>query len=265
MGKNLPHKIKHVTLGNISNTLTCTSNKKTRSKSDAHQNDDNWYDYTIQIAKESVFAAKHPFIAKEIGVDSFDGENISSIAKRFSILGDVLKKNKDYAQWGRGDEPNAMRHALWSAMICSKHGVDIAMEVGNARETKPDLLNDHSILEPIYLIKEADSMVDQLNNTIGRKIALLNPNKTTKELALLVLDEFWKNGLFTCDIIHDEPNKGWYKINKKTITEEQYLKLKIEINTANNLGINPKMKTRIDKYIKNRNENYVNTMKWIGR
>ena len=80
---------------------------------------------------------------------------------------------------------------------------------GDAHETRPYFDVDKRVYDNK---NDADMATDLLNNKIGRMIGVKYKNRSTKEIALKVLDEFYRNGLYT----YKKGNDGrWYIENVK--------------------------------------------------
>ena len=180
--------------------------------------------------REAAFAFKSPTHAKAAlytGANN-DSHNLSSSADRFAYKYDRLFDNVDeayrdfyYIKQGR----NAIRHTVWQAAITSKYGAQVARDAGDAHETRPYF----DVHKRVYDNEsDADMTTDLLNNKIGRMIGVKYKNRSTKEIALKVLDEFYRNGLYT----YKKGNDGrWYIENVKLPEKffyalyEKYLKL----------------------------------------
>lgn len=94
---------------------------------------------------EVQFALKYPKIALQIGgiqdPSSILNPNISTIASTYqlNLLNPDELSKLGYARndvLGEGGLGNALRHTLWQALITKSFGPDIAIEVGNAHESK---------------------------------------------------------------------------------------------------------------------------------
>ena len=83
-------------------------------------------------------------------------------------------------------------------------------------------------------MKAADTVIDLLNNIIGRRIGKENKGADNKTLALKVIEEFYKEGLWVGITKAD----GSVSIQKETITRKQYVAAVKEINKKNNNGLN---------------------------
>ena len=73
-----------------------------------------------------------------------------------------------------------------------------------------------------------------LNNIIGRRIGKENKGADNKTLALKVIEEFYKEGLWVGITKAD----GSVSIQKETIKRKQYVAAVKEINKKNNNGLN---------------------------
>ena len=98
--------------------------------------------------------------------------------------------------------------------MTNKFGPEVAKNIGNIHE---DFLpNDMSVNE-FSNMRVADTMVDLLNNEIGRKIGINYKGLSNKQYAKLVLDEYKINGLWQ---VKNENNS--YKIERIKLSQEQY-------------------------------------------
>ena len=84
-------------------------------------------------------------------------------------------------------------------------------------------------------MSDADAVTDLLNNQIGRRIGEINNGNTIKEFSLKVLDEYFKNGLYSLRYGDDD---YWY-VKKNKIPQSEYLKLKKIYSLADNNGFLP--------------------------
>lgn len=73
-----------------------------------------------------------------------------------------------------------------------------------------------------------------MRGIIGRKIGQENKGTDNKTLALKVIEEFYKKGLWV-GVTNDD---GSVSIQKETITRKQYVTAVKEINKKNNNGLN---------------------------
>lgn len=80
----------------------------------------------------------------------------------------------------------------------------------------------------------ADTVVDLLNNSIGREIGSQNENLSNQELAIKVVEVFYKIGLWTATTNKD----GKIIIQRTRINDSQYNAAIDEINKKNNFGLN---------------------------
>ncbi len=170
--------------------------------------------------KTAAFAARHPSVANRVGKFESGSTNISSVASRIARH---LAKGGDNFSIGEGTERNAFRHALWSAMITSEFGENMALRATNVHEGIA-ILNVGSVdftkkFEDSNLML-ADQTVDFLNNEIGRNIAKNNPYASTEGLTTLILSTFAKEGLWTISTDKD----GNITISRSTISEDQHSK-----------------------------------------
>ncbi|MGY8679567.1 hypothetical protein Q2941_17480 [Bradyrhizobium sp. UFLA05-153] len=127
--------------------------------------------------------------------------------------GDVLQN---------GSEMNAFRHTFGQAVITQKWGRNHAVAVGAAHEnitvdtTKRSFTNR---AVPSNALFEADTVADQLNNEIGRRIAeSLGSKASTRDIAAEVLRTFRDDGLYVATF----RGKGEVTIVRRPIPEQQF-------------------------------------------
>ena len=173
------------------------------------------------------YTMQHPLNALIVGpyIDGWS-YNISSIAGNFEIN---LMRAAGLSYLEEGDEGNAYRHTLWQAMITNILGEESATRIGNAHEynSSYDVGKTSGLTE-----SEFDTAIDLRNNEIGRCIGAKNKGASNKKLALLVLKEFRKNGLW----VGTKQADGTYSIQKKRITQEQYDSALKELNKKGENG-----------------------------
>jgi RHS repeat-associated protein len=175
------------------------------------------------------FAFWNPTAAVRIGFGVTPGAtNISTNSTRFATRGEVLYGSKR-GQEDRGSENGAFRHALWQATITSEFDRSVAAQAGNAHEE--NAFADLSI-RVFDNINDADETVDLLNNIIGRNICDANSGANMNDLANLVLDEFYNNGLFTAT----ENKNGNWVVSKTKLSPEKYSLLKTIYKGLNENG-----------------------------
>ena len=124
---------------------------------------------------------------------------------------------------------NTLRHTIWQATLASQYNPQVAYDAAMAHETRPYADTSQSIF---YTESEADMVTDLLNNRIGRKLGHNNKKSNIKEIALLVLDEFWKNGLYAYEI----GDNGLYYIKKKKMSDQSYMDVYNSILKLDNNG-----------------------------
>nr|WP_127401527.1 hemagglutinin repeat-containing protein [Neisseria meningitidis] len=190
----------------VGNSATDAAQGSLNAQSAVENND------TVEQVK---FALRHPRIAIAIGsVHKDPGStlepNISTIASTFQLN---LFPNSEFG--GEGGVGNAFRHVLWQATITREFGKDIAVKVGNSHESGEKI--NYSIRRNLSLDK-ADEMIDQLNNEIGREIALNTNRLNTKELVGLILETYKNNGFYQAE----RNSNGNYDVVRKRLSEKDY-------------------------------------------
>lgn len=207
-----------------------------------YSKEENAYNKVKVLAKEAGFALRNPRAAWGIGPGVIhNSTNISTKATRFATKGNILYgTNKDEEELG--SENGAFRHALWQAEIASRYGETVARRAGNAHEIEPGInLNNRRFNH----LANADQTTDLLNNQIGRAIGRNNPKKNSKELALLLLDEFKNNGLYVSEADKD----GFWNVKKRKLSEDKYDSLRSKYNIMDEYGFTE------DDYIRIEEEN----------
>lgn len=175
------------------------------------------------------FAIRHPIIAIQIGkvIEGKRNKNISTTAVRFAIgLG---LSNPKSAQ-GEGTQVNAMRHAVWTGIISSRYGDDIARDAARSHEDAlplelGDLLVGKSATEISRLTFDkriaADSICDILNNEIAFSLDLDGMNG--KEVCSMLLEVYHSTGLWVITEITDDNGViSDYRITKECLSDSQY-------------------------------------------
>jgi hypothetical protein len=178
------------------------------------------------LLKEAWFFISHLAAGAgyDIGYYKYGTNNISTVATRFATRKYILKEQPASFE-GEGTEVNAFRHVLWQSYITNKYGYDMALQAGNAHEKNPDA----DITQRRFKsLKEADQIIDLLNNRLGRRIGeTANKNTVMNTMAIMVLDAFYKDGFYTAREEKSADGKVLsYYIDRTTITEEQYQQLK---------------------------------------
>ena len=178
-------------------------------------------------SSEWLFALRHPVIAFNIGrvIEGRRNMNISTTAVRFAI--NLGLKNPASAE-GEGTQVNAMRHALWTSLISSRYGTNIAREAvrsheeiemlafGDALQTMPEEQLTGMVLGMRWV---ADSMCDYLNNEIALQRTW--DNMPGNEICSDILDIYHDTGLW----IAVAADNG-FMLYKERLSDEQYMMAK---------------------------------------
>ncbi len=180
-----------------------------------------------RYVKEGLFALNNPLKAVMTGVSTNYAPNISSTVTRFANAGKILGMNSK--QLDEVSERGAMRHALWQATLSALFGKTTAQRIGNAHEDGFDYNTD---IRRHRTLKNADKVVDLLNNIEGRKIAETYRTLNPKRMALRVLKEFKNNGLY----IAVQEADGYWHIERRKLDEEKYNKMLNEFQNMNFWG-----------------------------
>jgi hypothetical protein len=185
-----------------------------------------------KLLREAAFPFKsygHMRAATDIGFGiNKRSNNLSSTSDRFAEKYDDLFKEKHLTgkiEQGR----NALRHTIWQSALTSKHGSKVARDAGDSHETRPYA---NVNVRAFYDKEEADMVADLLNNKIGRRIGTIHPHKSKKELALLVLEEYWRNGLYS----YEQGRDGKWYIRKMRIPDSIFYDLYDKYKELNEYG-----------------------------
>ena len=188
------------------------------------------------------FAMLHPIAANSIGTIERGSTNISSVSGRIARH---MTDNGNMSG-GIGSESNAFRHALWSATMSNQFGNEISTQAANAHEgVKPlgSLSVDFS--QPLVQNADlADSVVDVLNNEIGRSIAEgLGENASQIDIGMQVLNVQKTEGLWEVSTDKD----GNITISRQKISEKQYNAGVKTLKSLDNNGFNEKDRKDLEK------------------
>jgi hypothetical protein len=173
------------------------------------------------------YAIQHPIIALRVGEVKAGSTNLTTIASNFQIN---ICRNAGLSTGNEGDQGNAYRHTLWQAILTNELGNRQAERIGNAHEHNP---NADLTQRKFSTMALADQVIDLKNNQIGRKIGRENKGASNQELALLALDHFYNDGLWTAVMNSDKT----VSIVKTRITKEQYETARAEILRKNENGL----------------------------
>jgi hypothetical protein len=179
----------------------------------------------------------HPIASIKVGSVKRGGKNISSVSARIARH---AAENGNMTV-GIGSERNALRHVIWSGIITAKFGNNVAKLIGNAHEGIPVSAQNNAHVDftqpPPDNLEGADSVVDFLNNEIGREISSKLGEKATEfEIAVEALKVQRDEGLWTATKDAD----GNILISKTKITQEQYNTAIKTLKTLDQYGMNDK-------------------------
>ncbi|MGB0868508.1 MAG: RHS repeat domain-containing protein [Flavobacteriales bacterium] len=184
------------------------------------------------------YSMKHPINANMV---NGYGTNINDVATNFQVNIGIAIKDRTNNPGGR---QNAIRHTLWQSLLTRDINEKQASRIGYAHEQEGN--KDYSLDWNVFVsgstddqinenLESADRIVDLLNNKIGRKIAKSNPKATNVEMALLVLKEYYTNGLWT---LKESENGRIQELQLTKLTEEQYKAAVKEVNKKGENGLN---------------------------
>ncbi len=202
----------------------------------------------IPSLKALAFAVGNYDNAVRIGTGS-ERFSLSSYAIRLSqrnaILSDMIINPNKGTFFGNGTQVNAVRHALWQAIITKELGADIALKAGNVHEWNPkaDLsVRKFEGKDAEKNLEAADQTIDLLNNQIGRRIGLNNPGLSPKAMAIKVIEYFRDFGLYTASM----DQNGNVTVSQTKITDEVRDAAIVTLNLLTDLGETPEEKKRRD-------------------
>ncbi|MFI6100869.1 hypothetical protein ACIA8G_35415 [Lentzea sp. NPDC051213] len=139
---------------------------------------------------------------------------------------------------GNGSQQNAFRHTFGQAIITREYGRQRAVEVGFAHENNPVIDTTRRSFKlastPGNALFEADTVADQLNNEIGRRIAeRLGPGASNLDLAGAVLREFRDEGLYVATF--DVP--GEVRLSRQPLTPTEFTRMMRLLKTLKENGL----------------------------
>lgn len=134
----------------------------------------------------------------------------------------VAGNGDEGTQLQNGSQLNAFRHAFGQALIVRTFGRKFSEIVGFAHEDLPTIdTTQRRFSDPVpsNALFMADTVADQLNNEIGRRIAEeLGPNASNREIAAAVLRAFRDGGLYVASF----PEPGEVTISRQRLKEGQF-------------------------------------------
>jgi hypothetical protein len=180
------------------------------------------------------FGLRNPIIVQDIRPDN--PFSLTSIAGRLQgrigvSENDIQILNVPDTPVNRenGSQRNAFRHTFWMSTITRSYGRVIAQQVANAKDSPGTDTSQRQFrgADPSAVLARADTVIDLLNNEIGRRIGEAHSGATNRELALLVLEEFRQNGLWTVSRASD----GSFTISRTLMTDEDFQQARAVIET----------------------------------
>lgn len=75
-------------------------------------------------------------------------------------------------------------------------------------------------------------VTDLLNNKIGRRLGLMYPGCSRRDLALHIIEEYWRSGLYS----YEQGRDGRWYVRKRTITDDVFNALYDRYKNLNNYG-----------------------------
>ena len=139
---------------------------------------------------------------------------------------------------GVADAVNAVRHTLWQAVIAARYGIAIAKEVGDAHEDNPNASLNAIEFHGTNAFYDADQTIDLLNNRIGREIGRKSSSDKMRDIAYVVLEEFYQNGLYTAK----RTGKYSFEIVKERISTAVYNEAIQILRTLDECGFTPEQR-----------------------
>ncbi len=179
------------------------------------------------------FIRDNPHAAARIGPFVSGSTNITTNSVRFATR---IGLENTPSMGSEGTEVNAFRHALWQATITSEFGEDIATQIGDAHEPNPTagqgLDIEGKVFQGLSGRTLADTIVDQLNNRIGRDIGSRYRGEGMQTIALATVTEYHKNGLWQA-----VPGPGnTFTIERVRLSPDRYIQAMATIIHLNDSG-----------------------------
>lgn len=194
--------------------------------------------------REALFATHYPLIAVKIGVYMKGSSNCTTCAIRFAYALNLPEKFKNYTDIHEGDRKgvadaiNAVRHTLWQAVITARYGIAVAKEAGDAHEDNPYASLNAIEFRGTNAFYDADQTIDLLNNRIGREIGRKSSSDKMHDIAYVVLEEFYQNGLYTAK----RTGKYSFEIVKERISTAVYNEAIQILSTLDEEGFTPEQR-----------------------
>lgn len=166
-----------------------------------------------------IFTMDHPIAALAIGYPSMLGENLSSTSLRFGTL---IFYSEDYIE----TKQNALRHAIWQALITREFDFSTAAKIGYAHEDNPDAVDVANIKEKYSYAGNgakdlADQTADLLNNIAGRNFGSANTSNSSSELLQIILEYYKNYGLWEPLTQYDAKGNVFYTVERVRLSAEE--------------------------------------------
>lgn len=140
-----------------------------------------------------------------------------------------------------GGGQNAIRHTLWQSLNTRDVGAKQSSRAGYAHETTANVDLNKRAFGGADALERADQTIDLLNNQIGRAIGEQNEGADNITMAKAVVNEYYKNGLWTSkEIKNKDGNVVGQSIQKTKLTKDQYNAAMTEIDSKGQDGLNKK-------------------------
>jgi hypothetical protein len=157
---------------------------------------------------------------------SIDIQSVQTPAvNSFDAIADVMVAQSDiYKGIPRtNDEKNGSISLKWNRLVAHGHITLKSLPVDGQEVVKSIVLTADT---------DADMVTDLLNNKIGRRIGAMYPGSSRKELALRVLEEYWRNGLYS----YEQGRDGRWYVQKKRIPDNVFYDLYNKYKKLNKFG-----------------------------
>jgi hypothetical protein len=199
------------------------------------------------------FVLRNPIIAQNIGYYEKGSQNISTNAQRFAGRLGFTPDNQIAVE---GNAVNAFRHVMWQSEITAQYGAGIARQAGDAHEDNPNAATGSNFKTSFSTLLAADETIDLMNNVIGRAIGNATKGEDMQFRALVTLEYYKENGLWTATPTTDSKGKvTGYTIGQTKLTQEQYDNAKKIIGGLNANGRTTDEQKAYDNKIKKAQEN----------
>ena len=87
-------------------------------------------------------------------------------------------------------------------------------------------------VKPSNFLGSHHIVTDLLNNKIGRRLGVMYPNISRRDLALRIIEEYWRSGLYS----YEQGRDGRWYVRKRTIPNDVFNALYKKYKNLNDYG-----------------------------